>query len=63
MLSDREKHILNLSDYSLSDTETFVLGNGLDFCLPPRSVNREEVFAEFEILYAQLARHKPVSSV
>ena len=41
MLSDKEKHILNLSDYSLSDTERFVLSNGLDFCLPPKSVNRE----------------------
>ena len=28
----------------------------------PKSVNREEVFAEFEILYAQLACHKPISS-
>ena len=25
MLSDKEKHLLNLSDYSLSDTEKFVL--------------------------------------
>ena len=56
MLSDKVKHILNLSDYSLSDTERFALSNGLDFCLPPKSMNREEVFAEFEILYAQLAR-------
>ena len=62
MLSDKEKHIVNLSDYSLSDTEKFVLSNGLDFCLPPKSINREEVFAEFEILYAQLARQKPISS-
>ena len=62
MLSDKEKHILNLLDYSLSDTEKFGLSNGLDFCLPPKSVNREEVFAEFDILYAQLARHKPISS-
>ena len=51
------RNILNLTDYSISDTEKFVLSNGLDFCLPPKSVNREEVFAEFEILYAQLARH------
>ena len=62
MLSDKEKHILNLSDYALSDTERFVSSNGLDFCLPPKSVNREEVFAEFEILHAQLARQKPISS-
>ena len=25
------------------------MSNGLDFCLPPKSVNREVVFAEFEI--------------
>ena len=37
------------------------MSNGLDFCLPPKSVNREEVFAECEILYAQLARQKPIS--
>ena len=42
--------------------EKFVLSNGLDVCLPPKSVDREEVFAEFEILYAQLARYKPISS-
>ena len=57
-----EKHILNLSDYSLSDTERFVLSNGLDFRLPPKSVSRGEVFAEFEILYAQLAMQKQISS-
>jgi len=47
MLSDKERHILNLSDYSLSDMEKLVLSNGLDFCLPPESINKEEVFAEF----------------
>ena len=56
------KNIRNLSDYSLSDTEKFVLSNGLDFCLPSKSVNREEVFAEFELLYAQRARQKPISA-
>ena len=61
LLSNPKKHILNLSDYSLSDTEEFVLEHGLDFCIPPRDINREETFAEFEILIAQLARHNPVS--
>ena len=38
------------------------LGNpGLKFCLPPTNVKREEVFAEFEILFAQLLHHKPKS--
>ena len=62
MLSDKEQHILNLSDYSLSDTERFVLSDGLDLSLSSKNVNREEVFAEFEILYAQLARQNPISS-
>ena len=58
MLKDTKKHIFNLSDYSLSDTETFVLGNELEFCIPPQTINREELFAEFEILHAQLAKHE-----
>ena len=57
LMSDSKKHISNLSDYSLSETETSVLGNGLEFCIPPQRINREELFAEFEILHAQLARH------
>eukprot|EP00794_Sanderia_malayensis_P010354 gene10355-11432_t len=61
LLSNPKKHIVNLSDYSLSDSEEFVLEHGLEFCIPPREVNREELFAEFEVLFAQLARHEPVS--
>ena len=38
------------------------MSNGLDFCFPPKSLNREEVFAEFQILYAEPARQKPISS-
>ena len=38
------------------------LGNpGLEFCLPPTNIKREEVFAEFEILFARLLHHKPKS--
>ena len=40
ILSDKEKHILKLSDYSLTDMDRFVISNGIDFCLPPKSVNR-----------------------
>ena len=49
LISDLKKHILNLSDYSLYETETFFLGNGLVFCTPPQRITREELFAEFEI--------------
>ena len=36
MLSGKEKHIVNLSDYSLSDTEKLVSSNGLELCPPPK---------------------------
>ena len=55
-LSDGKKHIQNLSDYVLSDTEEFVLGHGLNFCQPPKTVCKEQLFAEFESLWAQLQR-------
>ena len=51
------KNIVNLSDYKLSSTEEFVLSHGLNFCLPPTTVKREEVFSEFEVLIAQLQHH------
>ena len=35
-LGDTTRHVLNLSDYVLSDTESFVLSHGLNFGLPPR---------------------------
>ena len=56
-----KKNIVNLSDYKLSNTEEFVLSHKLNFCLPLSSVNREEVLAEFELLYAQLVHHKSQS--
>ena len=34
---------------------------GLEFCLPSTDIKREKVFAEFEILFAQLLHHKPKS--
>ena len=58
VLSDGKKHIQNLSDYVLSDTEEFVLGHGLNFCLPPTNVCKEHLFAELESLWPQLQHHK-----
>jgi len=52
--SFQKNNVTNLSDYKLSDTEQFVLFHGLSFCLPPTSIKREEVFADFEVLYVQL---------
>ena len=60
-LGDTTRHVLNLSDYVLSDTESFVLSHGLNFGLPPRHPCKEEIFAEFESLWAQLLHHSASS--
>ena len=60
-LSDTEKYILNLSQCELSDLERFVLSHGLNFGLPPKSVRKEQTFAEFESLWAQLKHHSAAS--
>ena len=56
-LNDSAWHILNLSDYDLSDTTTFVLSHGLNLGLPPRYFCKDEIFTEFESLWAQLLHH------
>ena len=56
------KNIVNLSDYKLTSTEEFVLSHGLNFCLPPTTIKSEEVFAEFEVLMAQLYHRKANSA-
>lgn len=56
-----DKVITNLSDYTLSQAESFVLSHGLDFCVPNSNVSAESVFTEFESLTAQLERLKPHS--
>ena len=60
-LTDTTRHVLNLSDYVLSDTESFVLSHGLNFGLSPRHLCKEEIFAEFESLWAQLLHHSASS--
>ena len=54
--------IINLSNYKLSPTEEFFLSHGLNFCLPPDSFQREEIFAKFEMLISQLLHHVPYFS-
>ena len=45
----------------LSEMEEFVLGHGLNFCLPPKTVCKEQLFAEFKSLWAQLQHLKACS--
>lgn len=59
MAKPQKKTIINLSDHKLSPTEEFVLSHGLNFCLPPNNIKREEIFAEFEVLFGQLLHHVP----
>ena len=60
-LSDTTRHILNVSNYVLSDTKDFVLSHGLNFELPPRYLCKGEIFAEFESLWEQLLHHSASS--
>ena len=60
-LIDGKKHDQSLLDYVLSDTEELVLEDGLNFCLPPKTVCYEQLFAEFESLWAQLHDHNACS--
>lgn len=55
------KYIINLSKVEFSDIEKDVLSKGVDFRIPPRVV-KEEVLAEFELMYESLMRIEPVSN-
>ena len=57
LMSDSKKPIFNFLDYSLSEAETYLLGNVLELCIPPQKINREELFAEVEIVHSQFAKH------
>ena len=54
MVKPNKNTIINFSNYKLSPTEEFVPSDGPNFCLPPNTVEREEIFAEFEVLIGQL---------
>ena len=60
-LSATAKDIVNFLDYELSDTGSFVLLHGLNFRLPPRYLCKEEIFAKFESLLAQVLHHSATS--
>ena len=56
-------NVSNLSNYKLDDDEMFVLAHGLNYSMPPNSrmLSQEQIFAEFEVLAAQLEHHVPVN--
>jgi len=58
-IKDSSQHVFNRSDYKLSNMEAFALVHGFDFGIPNNNIKREEIFAEFELFYAQLSRHQP----
>ena len=62
-LSPSSKNIVNLSSYSLSPDEEFVLSLGLNFNIPPKAIRREHILAKFEILAGQLKHHQAKSVV
>ena len=48
------KHVINLSKRSLSQVEKEALCRGLDFCVPPKKIDRLRIYGEFESLFQQL---------
>ena len=56
MAKPNKNTIINFSNYKLSDgrIRSFPWA---EFCLPPNSDQREEIFAEFEVLIGQLLGH------
>ena len=60
-LDDSAQHATNLSDYQPPDMVRYVLGHSFDLSVPRYGVRREEVFAEFEQLFAQLNNHSSSS--
>ena len=56
------KHVISLSDIVLSDIEESVWALGYGFSIPKACIKREEVFAEFELIFAQLSPHNPISN-
>ena len=55
------KVVLNLSSVEISNLQLTILAHGLDHCIPSSIVKWEEIFSEFEVLFAQLRRLQPVS--
>ena len=53
--------VLNLSDVELSEVEKEVLYRGLKLSIPP-NINKEEIKAEFEMCWRQLADVTPLSA-
>ena len=60
-VSPAADNVTNLSAHVLDSTELFVLSHGLNYSFPPKFLKKEEVYAEFEVLTAQLNHHKAVS--
>ena len=48
------KVVLNLSSVEFSYLELPILAHGLDHCIPSSLVKNEEIYSEFEVLFAQL---------
>ena len=56
--------LINLSKYQLTDEESFALKLGLNFCVPFRSISREQIASEIEMLYYQVhSKLQPASEI
>ena len=51
---DPDKVIFNFSSYNLSDHEKIVLGKGLSFAIPPKTIEYSEFLVPFEMLFRDI---------
>ena len=53
MCDSVSKVVLNWSSVEFSNLELTILAHGLDHCIPSGIVKCEEIYSEFEVLFAQ----------
>ena len=55
----RKQNIINLTSYELDNKENFALSLVQNFSVPPKKVNREELYLGFAKLFKQVTTQKP----
>ena len=55
----RKQNIINLTSYELDNKENFALSLVQNFSVPPKKINREELYLGFEKLFEQVTTQKP----
>ena len=57
----KRQHVHNMSSYQLSEKQKLTLSLGLNFSLPVKKINREEVITSFEVFNYRMSKHVAIS--